>query len=128
MFKLAPHLPFDPIETPLGYAVRLAAVHTGGPIGPFLRDIGVSLPDLARGQSAAIGMLSDHAGVKRSALMANAAEAVGRQSFHLRGTEVSVDFLHTSGTVFCPACLRDDDIASGVDRSFAAIAGSGSCA
>lgn len=44
MNMLTPYLAHDPIESLLGTAARLAGFHTGGRTGPFLRDIGVSLP------------------------------------------------------------------------------------
>jgi hypothetical protein len=37
MSRLRPHLPFDPQETHLSFANRLAALHTGGRVQPFLR-------------------------------------------------------------------------------------------
>lgn len=113
MSMLSPGLAFDSIESPLGYAARLAAFHIGSRTGPFLRDIGVSLPELARGQPQAIRRLAERSGVAPEDLRANAAQGLDRRHFDLRGENVSAEFLASPYTTFCPACLLADDRASG---------------
>ncbi len=113
MTVLTPHLAHDSVESPLGFAARLAAHHTGGRTGPFLTDIGVKLKDLARGQPEAIKRLAECSGVSAGDLMANAARGLGNRDYELRGELVSSEFLASPRTVFCPACLVDDDRASG---------------
>jgi hypothetical protein len=118
MNMLSPSLAFEKTESPLGFAARLAAFHVGGRTGPFLRDIGVSLPELARGQPRAIRRLADRTGVAPEELAANAAQGIDRRRFCLRGEDVSAEFLATPYTMFCPACLLTDDRASGGRVSF----------
>lgn len=113
MSKLFPFLPFDTCETPLSFAARLAAFHIGSRTGPFLRDIGVNLQDLARGQGAAIQRLADRSGVDPDSIGLNAAQGLDRRHYNLRGEHVSAEFLASPYTVFCPACLLADDQASG---------------
>ncbi|MCF3595737.1 TniQ family protein [Rhodobacteraceae bacterium LMO-12] len=113
MTVLTPHLDHDPVESPLGFAARLAAFHTGGRTGPFLRDIGVSLSGLARGQAQDIQRLTERSGIAADALGANAARGLDRRHFDLRGEHVSTEMFSSPFTVFCPACLRADDLASG---------------
>ncbi|MEP2984617.1 MAG: TniQ family protein [Sulfitobacter sp.] len=113
MNVLTPHLAHDPVESPMGFAARLAAFHTGGRTGPFLRDIGVSLPGLARGQAQDIQRLAERTGIDAEALEANAARGLDRRHFDLRGEHVSAEMFSSPFTVFCPACLRGDDLASG---------------
>lgn len=113
MTKLSPHLAFESTESPLGFAARLAAFHIGDRTAPFLRDIGVSLSELARGQPQAIRLLAERAGVAPEDLKANAAQGVDKRHFDLRGENVSAEFLASPFTTFCPACLLADDRASG---------------
>ncbi len=113
MNMLTPYLAHDPIESLLGTAARLAAFHTGGRTGPFLRDIGVSLPGLARGQAQDIQRLAERSGIAAEALGANAARGLDRRHFDLRGEHVSAEMFASPFTVFCPACLMADDLASG---------------
>ena len=113
MNMLTPYLAHDPIESLLGTAARLAGFHTGGRTGPFLRDIGVSLPGLARGQAQDIQRLAERSGVAAEVLGANAARGLDRRHFDLRGEHVSAEMFASPFTVFCPACLRADDLASG---------------
>ena len=44
---LAPHIPFDPQESPLSYAARLAGVHAEDRLVPFLRDVEIEPEDMA---------------------------------------------------------------------------------
>lgn len=50
MSTLFPMLPFADDETPLSWAVRLAALHTRGRVLSFLTDLGIPLVELARGE------------------------------------------------------------------------------
>jgi len=113
MSHLFPFLPFDPVETPLSFAARLATFHTGGRLGPFVHDIGVKAGELAAGQARAVTRLCDLAGVDSAPVFRNTAQSVGRRRYDLRGETVSADFFAGPYTVFCPACLRADDAAHG---------------
>lgn len=110
---LTPLVPFDPTESVIGYAARLGDLHTGGRTAPFLRDIGVKILDLARGQPDAIQRLADISSVSADALIANAPRGIDQTHFDVRGEIVSAEFLSTPHTVFCSACLMEDDQASG---------------
>ena len=113
MTVLFPHLAFEKDESPLGFAARLAAFHAHNRTGPFLRDMEISLPDLARGQEEAINKLAMYSGVSSDDLKANVPRALGHRGYELRGELVSSEFLASPHAVFCPACLVDDDRASG---------------
>ena len=58
MTQLFPNFPFDPIETPQSYAARLAWLHTGGTLLPFLQDIGIKPADLMGNDTGAIAALA----------------------------------------------------------------------
>lgn len=113
MTAISPHLAFEKDESPLGFAARLAAFHANNRTGPFLRDMEIKLPDLVRGQEAAINKLAMVSGVPSGDLMANVPRGLGHRGYELRGELVSSEFLTSPHTVFCPACLVDDDRASG---------------
>lgn len=106
---LFPHLPFDPIESHLSFAARLAAKHTGGRVAPFLNDLGIRSADFARGERDAIIALCDRAGVDAAPVIANTPISLGRAHYLLRGEKISADLLSNPFTVICPACLLADD-------------------
>ena len=109
MSALFPHLTFDPQETPVSYAARLAALHTGASIVPFLRDIGVKHNDLLACKDGALDRLSTVAGVDVAKLRNNSVRGNGNRWFDVRGHRLSAEFFANPYTVFCPACLREDD-------------------
>ena len=111
---LFPFLPFDAVETPLSFATRLASFHLRSSVVPFLRDICVSPDALLGGEHDAVQRLSAVSGVDAEALHRNSAQRVGKRRFNLRGHVVSSEFFSSPYTVFCPACLREDD-ANAVD-------------
>ncbi|SNT76813.1 TniQ family protein [Paracoccus seriniphilus] len=113
MAMLSPHIAHDPAESVMGFVARLAAFHIGGRTGSFLSDNGIKPPELARGDSDAVHRLADWTGVSPDALFANAPRGLDRRHYDLRGEHVSAEFLASPYTVFCPACLLEDDQASG---------------
>nr|WP_229582919.1 TniQ family protein [Paracoccus sp. S-4012] len=112
MPTLFPVLPFDPVETPISYATRLAAFHTGGRLLPFLHDIGVKPKAFAAGDTEAVERLCAVAGIHSAPVLHNTARTVGKRRSDLRGEELSAEFLSGSDTVFCPLCLAEDDAAA----------------
>lgn len=106
---LAPQIPFDPQESPLSYAARLAGVHTGGRLVQFLKDFGIEPQNMAANTDEALSLLADLSGVALGDLRANAAVPVGKRTYDLRGELVAAEFLANPHTVFCPACLAEDD-------------------
>ena len=113
MTLLSPRLAFEKDESLPGFGARLAAYHADGRSAEFLSDMDIQLPDLARGQTEAIERLANCSGVPVADLMANAPRSLGNRDYQLRGEFVSSEFFSSPRTVFCPACLVDDDKASG---------------
>ncbi|MBE9640579.1 TniQ family protein, partial [Salipiger mangrovisoli] len=107
---LAPHFPFHPEESPLSFAARLAKLHTGSHLVPFLRDVGIRPEQLATNDEEALRRLAEIAGVNVDELRANAAVRVGKRIYELRGELVTAEFLANPYTIFCPACLAEDDL------------------
>lgn len=110
---LAPHIPFDPAEGPLSYAARLAGVHTGDRLLQFLKDTGFKPQDMAANKEDALSRLAELSGVPLCDLRANAAVPIGGRTFVIRGEQVTAEFLANPHTVFCPACLAEDDRTGG---------------
>lgn len=106
---LAPHLPFNADESPLSYATRLAKFHTGDRPLSFLRDIGVRPEHMAINDQTALGRLAEASGVPVDDLRRNAAVPVAKRTYDLRGELISAESLANPHTVFCPACLAEDD-------------------
>jgi len=106
---LLPFLPFDPIETPLSYAARLARHHAAKPLLSFLRDVQISPEEIASSKPDAIAKLAEISGAPLDDLLRNAPVLRGKRLYDLRGELVSAEFLSNPYTVFCPACLAEDD-------------------
>ena len=110
---LAPHIPFDPQESPLSYAARLAGVHAEDRLVPFLRDVEIEPEDMAANKYEALSRLAELSDVPLGDLRANAPVPLGERTYDLRGELVTAEFLANPYTVFCPACLAEDDRTGG---------------
>ena len=108
MATLFPKLPFATDETPMSWAARQAAFHTGGSVTPFLNDMGIPLLALARGQRAAVEALCRIAGQDPDEVLANTIEALGHRRYRLRGHQFAATFTTGPTTRFCSLCLSDD--------------------
>jgi hypothetical protein len=109
MRALFPFLAFDPVETPLSFATRLAHFHLRADVVSFLYSMGVKPFHLLGCEDHAIERLADIAGVEFAALQSNAARRIEKRRYDLRGNVLSAEFFSSPNTVFCPACLREDD-------------------
>jgi len=109
MSVLFPHVAFDHVETPLSFATRLANFHLRSTVVPFLHDLGIKPEALLGNEEPAIDRLAAVADVDASALRHNAARRTGKRQFSLRSHDVSAEFFSSPNTVFCPACILEDD-------------------
>ncbi|WP_181180912.1 TniQ family protein [Paracoccus sp. FO-3] len=109
MARLFPRLPFVPDETPLSWAARLAAFHTGGRLVPFLNDLGIALVDLVAGATEAITRLCDIADQDPDPVLHNTIHALGERQFLLRDESFAAEMTTGPETRFCPACLAEDE-------------------
>lgn len=107
---LVPSLPFDPIETSLSYAARLARYHAAKPLLSFLRDMQIRPEAIASSEPDALARLAEISGVSLEELSRNAPVRQGKRTYDLRGELVTAEFLSNPYTVFCPACLAEDDM------------------
>ncbi|WGW03945.1 TniQ family protein [Tropicibacter oceani] len=108
MGKLFPHIRFVHDETPLSWAARQAAFHTGGRLVPFLNDLQVPAIDLARGLPEAVQRLCDRAGQDPEPILENTITALGPRRYQLRGCTFSAEFTTGKDTRICPLCLSED--------------------
>ncbi len=108
MAHLFPFLPFNVDETPLSWATRLSALHTGGRLVPFLNDLGISYLSIIAGATDAVTRLCDATGQDPAPVLRNAVQKIGKRSYSLRGQVLSAEMLVTPDTRFCPACLVAD--------------------
>ena len=108
MSMLFPQIALHSDETPMSWASRQAAFHTGGRVVPFLNDFGVPVADLARGQREAAERLCEVAGHELAPVAQNMIMKVGNRRFQLRGHEFSAEFTTGVVTRFWPLCLEDD--------------------
>ena len=105
---LYPNLPFHEDETPVSWACRLSALHTGGGLHKFLEDQRISLYGLIDGRDAALERLADVAGADFCALKANALVVAPDHMIQLRGFELPRNFTTRQSIRVCPQCLMDD--------------------
>ncbi|WP_417273904.1 TniQ family protein [Celeribacter halophilus] len=108
MNKLFPKIPFVTDETPLSWAARQAAFHTGGRLLPFLKDMKVPADDLAHGSPEAIMRLCDKADQDPEPVFRNAITAIGGRRCSLRGNSFAANFTTGVVTRICPFCLAED--------------------
>jgi hypothetical protein len=109
MTRLRPELPYDPEETPISWATRLAALHTGESVVPFLHDIGIPTGDIRVNRESAIQRLCDLTGQDLELVRDNMVHVLAWRSYSYRGHAFSAEFLQGTETKFCPACLAEDD-------------------
>lgn len=105
---LFPKIAFHADETPMSWAARQAAFHTGGRAAPFLNDLGVRVSDLARGKREAVERLCDVVCQEPEPVIRNSIMSVSTRRFDLRGEELSAEFTTGVVTRFCPLCLSED--------------------
>lgn len=108
MGMLFPKVRLYPDETPMSWAARQAAFHTGGRVVPFLNDLGIPVADLARGKREAVEKLCVIAGEDPASMIRNSIIAVGHRRFEFCGQEFSAEFTTGSVTRFCPLCIDED--------------------
>lgn len=106
---LTPRLPFDSAETLLSWGTRLAALHTGSRLIPFLRDLAINPQAFVTNSADAVARLGEMTGENPEALQPNLLHRRGSRLFELRGETFGVEFMKGRMTAFCPACLTEDE-------------------
>lgn len=101
-------LPHNADETPISWATRLSALHTGGRLVPFLNDLGITYLSIISGASDAVTRLCDATGQDPAPVLRNTVQKTGKRSYTLQGQVLSAEMLVTPDTRFCPACLVAD--------------------
>ncbi|CAM3149266.1 TniQ protein [Paracoccus aminovorans] len=112
MASLFPLLPFRADETHWSWASRMAAFHIRGPIGIFLRDLGLDPFALSIGDPDEVVRLCEIAGQDPGPVLRNTVVQNTCRSWRL-GEEALIDSLCSQQDLrFCPACLAEDDAAA----------------
>ena len=104
---LTPHLPFADDETPLSWAVRLAAFHSGDAVRGFLTDHGIRLADVKQGTSDAVRRLAELGGADPDRVLRNATVADG-DHWLFRGEPFIARLINRRPGHVCPLCLVED--------------------
>lgn len=116
MNHLKPILPIRSDESVLSWATRLAGLHTGRSLVPFLNDIGVKLNNLITGADAAVDRLAEVTGVDAVELRRNTPRQVDQRRYELRENAFSVELFRGNSIGFCPMCIAEDDQAGDPKR------------
>lgn len=107
--KLTPFVPISHDETLMSWAARLAAVHTGETLVPFLRDIGLHPDEMLTGSDVAITRLAEVTGADPDDLRRQTIQTLEWRRYDLRGERFETEFMTGASVSCCPACLLDDD-------------------
>ncbi|WP_265502701.1 TniQ family protein [Paracoccus beibuensis] len=106
---LSPFVPINPDETLMSWAARLAAIHVGETLVPFLRDIGLHPDEMLTGSDVAITRLAEVTGADLDDLRRQTIQTLEWRRYDLRGERFETEFMKGSDVSCCPACLLDDD-------------------
>lgn len=106
---LTPFVSINPDETLMSWATRLAAVHTGETMVPFLRDIGLHPDEMLTGSDVAIARLAEVTGADPDDLRRQTIQTLEWRRYDLRGERFETEFMKGAFVSCCPACLLDDD-------------------
>lgn len=106
---LSPFVPINSDETLMSWATRLAAIHAGETLVPFLRDIGIDPTKMFVGSDGVIGRLADVTGADPDDLRRQTIQTLEWRRYDLRGERFETEFMKGSFVSCCPACLLDDD-------------------
>lgn len=106
--SLFPHLPFADDETPMSWAVRLAAFHIGDRPRLFLLEHGIAPDALMRGRPDAMEHLAVLGGADPAALSRNALVPMPGTKWRLRGEVFLRRLMARQLGYVCPLCLLDD--------------------
>ena len=93
----------------MSWATRLAALHTGGDLISFLHDIGIPYGDMLVNRESAVERLCDLTGEDPSGIWPSAMRLVSWRNYTFGENAFTAEFLHGKNTMFCPACLAEDD-------------------
>lgn len=110
---LSPFVPINPDETLMSWAARLAAIHVGETLVPFLRDIGLHPDEMLTGSDVAITRLAEVTGADPDDLRRQTIQTLEWRRYDLRGERFETEFMTGASVSCCPACLLDDDDAGG---------------
>ncbi|WP_265502743.1 TniQ family protein [Paracoccus beibuensis] len=106
---LTPFIPINPDETLMSWATRLAAIHVGETLVPFLRDLGLHPDEMLTGSDVAISRLAEVTGANPDDLRRQTIQTQEWRRYDLRGQRFETEFMKGSYVSCCPACLLDDD-------------------
>ena len=107
--KLTPFVPISPDETLMSWATRLAAIHTGETLVPFLRDVGIEPNEMSVGSDSVIERLTEVTGADPDDLRRQTIQTLEWRRYDLRGERFETEFMKGAFVSCCPACLLDDD-------------------
>ncbi|SDI92217.1 TniQ family protein [Alloyangia pacifica] len=105
--RLKPHVPFDPQETVLSFAGRLAAMHTGQPLTRLLADMQINVEHFTLGRPEAISRFAEIAGADEADLLKATMRGI-RGGVEFRGEHCQSAFLSRAADKYCPTCLAED--------------------
>lgn len=120
MARLFPLLPFQTDETHWSWAARMAAFHIRGPIGIFLRDLGLDPFALTIGDPDEVARLCEIAGQDPGPVLRNSVAQNTSRSWRLGEETLTHSLRPQQDLRFCSACVAEDDadaMAAGQDAA-----------
>jgi hypothetical protein len=111
--RLSKSLPLAPQEPAFSYMSRLAALNGIGAVD-FAKDMGLGFGNVIAGKPETLRALAHLAGVSFDDLQTWTPTYIGNRNHLFRGERFHALGLHNTTIHGCPACLRNDAMATGV--------------
>lgn len=108
MMRLEPHVAMDSSEALFSWLGRLAAIHAGFDLVPFLNDLQIKPREIEIDANGAYERLADLAGVSIRQMAQRHFFSVGDRRLRFRSETFAVEFAPKVHRMVCPLCLEGE--------------------
>lgn len=108
MMRLEPHVAMDSSETLFSWLGRLAAIHAGLDLVPFLNDLQIKSREIEIDANGAHERLADLTGVSIGQMAQQHYFSVGDRRLRFRSETFAVEFAPKVHRMVCPLCLEEE--------------------
>lgn len=108
MMRLQPHVAMDSSETLFSWLGRLAAIHAGFDLVPFLNDLQLKSREIEIDANGAHERLADLTGVSIRQMAHQHYFSVGDRRLRFRDETFAVEFAPKVHRMVCPLCLEEE--------------------
>lgn len=108
MMRLQPHVAMDSSETLFSWLGRLAAIHAGLDLVPFLNDLQIKSREIEIGADGTPARLADLTGVSTAQMARQHYFSVDSRRLRFRAETFASEFAPKVHRMVCPLCLKED--------------------